>query len=206
MIDTVYLYHIRRFQDSGKLDEGYVGISNNPARRFATHKRGGHNVHLDNALTKYADAEMVIVSEGTRKEMLEMEAWLRPTKHIGWNVAAGGCMPPTWDEIADPEAKKRAISEYMSNRVVTDEIKRRLSVANTGKTHSDETRRKLSDIGKTKTGKANNNFKGWWEVDNIQYESLTIAAAALDIKWPTIRSRCKSDNFPAYKFIPKETN
>lgn len=205
MTDESYLYHIRRSCDSGELSKGYIGISNNPTKRYQAHQRGGHNVHLDNALTKYADVDMVVLTKGSRREMLDMEEYLRPTKHIGWNVAAGGCMPPTWDEIKDPVAKKKAISEKLTGKIVSASTRLKLSIASTGKVHSDETKKKLSDIGKTKTGSANNNFKGWWEVSGTRYESLTLASVAIGVKWPTIRQRALSSNFEEYKFIPKES-
>lgn len=204
MTDTTYLYHIRRVCDAGNTAEGYIGISNNPARRLTQHQRGGHNIHLDNAMAKYADAEMVILDQGTRAEMLTKEAALRPTDGLGWNIAAGGGMPPSWDQIADPEAKKRATSQALCGREISSETRLKLSEANTGKTHTEDTKRKLSDIGKTKTGRSNNNFKGWWEIDGVRYESLTIAADATGVKWPTVRKRALSRNFLNYRFIPKE--
>ncbi len=115
------------------------------------------------------------------------------------------CMPPSWDEIADPESKKRAISKALTGRVVSDETRRKLAEASTGVRHSAETKKKLSDIGKTKTGMLNNNFKGWWEVDDVRYESLTIAEAAISVKWATIRKRALSSNFENYRFIPKDS-
>lgn len=34
----MFLYHIRRKQDEGNFTKGYIGISDNPARRFTEHK------------------------------------------------------------------------------------------------------------------------------------------------------------------------
>ncbi|CAL9990505.1 homing endonuclease [Vibrio phage D69] len=201
---TNYLYHIRRNTDSDDLSKGYVGISYRPTERFKQHLRGGCNIHLDNALAKYDDVEMVIVDSGTRDDMLTKEAFLRPDKGMGWNMAAGGCVPPTWDEKVNVDEIKRSISEKLIGRDVSQETRQKLREANLGKTHTEETKRKLSEIGKAKTGSSNNNFKGWWEVDGVRYESLAIAGDATGVKWPTIRKRALSANFPEYKFVPKD--
>lgn len=74
----------------------------------------------------------------------------------------------------------------------------------THRRHSEETKRKLSDIGRTKIGILNNNFKGWWEIESIRYESLSQAEMATGVRAPTIRKRCLSDNFTLYVFISKD--
>lgn len=179
-----YLYQIRRVCDAGDLTKGYVGISNNPARRLTEHTRKGDNPHLHSALTKYADTEMVLVSEGTRIEMLTMEAWLRPERNIGWNIAEGGVCAPSQLGFRHSNESKVKMSAS------------RLGVKKS-KAH-------CTNIGKSREGTKGSGWKGWWEIEGTRYESANIAFKELGLsnKQMVIR-RTKSKNFPNYKFIPK---
>lgn len=90
----LYLYHIRRKCHSNNFKEGYIGVSKNPTRRLKEHKRGS-NAHLKYAFAAYDDVEMVLITNGTKAEILRMEVWLRPNKKMGWNCVEGGGLPPT---------------------------------------------------------------------------------------------------------------
>ncbi|KJR15256.1 hypothetical protein [Vibrio parahaemolyticus] len=95
--DECFLYHIRRDIHDNLLEEGYIGVSNDPYYRFLSHKRDlkRQNPHLSRALQIYPDINMVLINKGTREEMLNKEYELRPHKKIGWNIECGGGMPPS---------------------------------------------------------------------------------------------------------------
>lgn len=106
-----YLYHIHRSKNKD-LDKGYIGISNNPNYRYRKHRENPNSI-LKNAFKKYDDITMSVIEEGSRKDMLEKESELRPVNHMGWNIAPGGSMPPSWDLMTEQEAaaRKKAISD-----------------------------------------------------------------------------------------------
>lgn len=136
-----YIYHIRRQGDANDFSKGYIGISYNPKRRLREH-RSGQNPHLTAAFSKYNDIEMVIISQGTREEMLEMEVWLRPNKKMGWNCEKGGGNPPIFT----------GEDHYLFGKSHSEESKRKISEANEGKPNKykgrtdrwdEETRRRI---------------------------------------------------------------
>lgn len=89
-----FLYHICREEDKGVLTRGYIGVSNDPSRRWKNQLYQS-NAHLKNSFKKYTDIIRYIVTGGSTSEMLRMEKYLRPIKNIGWNVEAGGGLPPS---------------------------------------------------------------------------------------------------------------
>jgi predicted GIY-YIG superfamily endonuclease len=88
------LYWIRYDTHTDIHTEGYVGVSCEPNKRFKEHKRNKNNPRVSHAIKKGASMEL-ICSGLTREEVLELEKELRPTDKIGWNLIAGGGMPPS---------------------------------------------------------------------------------------------------------------
>jgi NUMOD3 motif len=137
MNDSYSVYHIHI---GPSLNEGYVGITKNTTLRFSQHgwKRKDSNKHLRNALFKYGDAvKFSIIVDGLDYEAASLvEEMLRPKPNMGWNIAAGGNIPPS------PKGKIRS-KDYRANiakaklgeqnpmfgkkLVFTDEHKKRLS-------------------------------------------------------------------------------
>jgi group I intron endonuclease len=109
MKETYSVYHIHV---EPNLNTGYIGISKNVELRFSQHtwKRKKTNEHLKNALAKYGDAvKFSVIVEGLDFEAASLiEEVLRPEPNIGWNIAAGGNIPP------NPKGKIRS-SEYREN-------------------------------------------------------------------------------------------
>lgn len=119
-----YLYHICRAADVGNLKVGYIGISKDVKKRWKGH-RSKTNAHLQRALKAYDDIVWNVISEGSKEEILRMEVWLRPDKDIGWNIAAGGGLPPNlkghkWSEETQA---KRTTSLKGRKQVMTPAIK-----------------------------------------------------------------------------------
>lgn len=95
------------------ISEGYIGISYDPDRRFKEHKTASYfNPYLRKALHKYDDITMEILHCCfSEQAALELEYQYRPTINIGWNLNAGGAMPPNQTGYKyTPEAKVK-ISE-----------------------------------------------------------------------------------------------
>lgn len=109
MIETYSVYHIHV---EPSLSSGYIGITKNVTLRFAQHgwKRKKSNKHLRNALAKYGNAvKFSVVAKDLDYEAASLvEEMLRPTPNIGWNIAAGGNIPP------NPKGKARS-TEYRAN-------------------------------------------------------------------------------------------
>jgi len=87
-----YVYHIGIKGMS--IEEGYIGITNNPNTRWQQHKRS--DTHVGRAIRKYGDdVSMAIIKQTTEQRALEIEEELRPRERMGWNLAIGGGMPPS---------------------------------------------------------------------------------------------------------------
>ena len=80
------------------LSEGYIGISRGFKGRQQNHISGaklGKKGHFYSALRKYDDIIWDIVANDLSEEdACTVEKHLRPTENIGWNMSAGGNLPP----------------------------------------------------------------------------------------------------------------
>lgn len=86
-----YVYHIGLKGMS--VDEGYVGVSKDPYKRFNQHAKS--KMYVGKAIRKYGSrVKMTILKQTSLKYALFTESQLRPSDNIGWNLAAGGGMPP----------------------------------------------------------------------------------------------------------------
>lgn len=92
-----YIYHIRYKEDNNNIDNGYIGLTNNPINRKSKHWAALHlNIHknykLQEAFNKKPDDfEFVFYKEfNDRKDAALLEETLRPLPNIGWNIAVGG--------------------------------------------------------------------------------------------------------------------
>lgn len=143
MSNLYCVYHVK-LPGMG-LDEGYVGITNNPKRRWLAHgTKNNTNTLLKNKLRKHSEKivrEILAVFE-TRHEALWLEKTLRPFPSIGWNIQAGGgpssdMSDETKNKISAAlkgrsivpmsEAGKLAWREKMVGRKISDETKKKLS-------------------------------------------------------------------------------
>ena len=110
-----YVYWIHRKDHTDPYTEGYIGISNNPASRFSSHRRAKVNPHLRKAMELYDDIVFDIIHEfNTREEARLMEEHYRPEAGIGYNINKGGDDPPR--EHLQQEEIKRKISDTHKKR------------------------------------------------------------------------------------------
>jgi len=78
--------------------EGYIGVTRNDAKsRFRGHVQSsklikGKNYRMTNVIKKYGKESLLVETLVICDEdyAYDLEAKLRPTTHIGWNVAIGG--------------------------------------------------------------------------------------------------------------------
>ncbi len=123
------VYWLRCAEHTDMFSQGYVGITRHgrEKRRFWEHKTVGQNAHLRNALNKYEVVQeiLLIADEGYCKKI---EQKLRPEMNIGWNIVAGGGLPPNF------KGKKRSAEfvERMKQQVQSDETKARRSTSMLG--------------------------------------------------------------------------
>lgn len=133
------VYWIRHQTHTDIFSQGYVGISNNFARRMNGHKHKKENPHLKNAIDKHGwDSlikEQILIAD--KDYCLTIETKLRPNKEIGWNISEGGGLPPiTYArlgvKLTDEQRKKISDGKKgkTSNRkgvILTAEQKKRYS-------------------------------------------------------------------------------
>ena len=98
---------------------------------------------MKNAINKYGWDNLVkqVILIADNDYCLDIEKKLRPVDFIGWNQIAGGGMPP---KPQKGMGKGNKLSEA---------TKQKLSVIRKGKTHSMETRQKLSQMAKDQWAK-----------------------------------------------------
>lgn len=100
-----FLYWIHTKDQTDFKSEGYIGVTKQPvSRRFSQHKRdslrnslrrkGKTIPTLSKAFIKHGEALLVdTLVEADYEYVLELEALLRPSLRIGWNVCQGGGKP-----------------------------------------------------------------------------------------------------------------
>jgi len=86
------VYWIHYPEHSNPFCDGYVGISTNLPERITNHKR--RNKHMFNRLMKGAVIEILHECE-TLNTAAAKEIEYRPRPNIGWNLNAGGDLPPS---------------------------------------------------------------------------------------------------------------
>jgi hypothetical protein len=77
--------------------QGYIGVSNNTKLRWHDHHVRTGNAHLKRAIAKYSWDNLVkeVIVIADELYCLAVEFKLRSTDKIGWNITAGGGMPPS---------------------------------------------------------------------------------------------------------------
>jgi group I intron endonuclease len=110
--ETIVTYSVYHIHNGCGVNDGYIGITKNTELRFQQHKwsRKQTNKHLKAALLKYANVIefSVLAKHLTYHEAKLLEKKLRPFPNIGWNIAAGGDVPP------NPKGKERSL-EHRKN-------------------------------------------------------------------------------------------
>jgi group I intron endonuclease len=113
--------------------QGYIGVSVDHVVRWREHKNCPSNAHLKNAINKYGWDNLVreVILIADTDYCLTVEAKLRPTANLGWNIAAGGGKPPVtrWNLGKPHNDETRAkISRNRKGKKHTPEMQERLNI------------------------------------------------------------------------------
>jgi len=148
------VYWIHSVEHTNYFQEGYVGITCDFSNRMSRHKRDNRNPILRNAINKHKWDNLqktILLKKCTKKEAINLEINLRPTREIGWNIEKGGGLPP---EITDE--KRLQISLQHKGKKLSDKHKEILLNVHRGSIRSEEVKEKLKQ---SKLGKLNPMFK-----------------------------------------------
>lgn len=186
-----YLYMITN-QINGKQ---YIGISNNPARRWIKHKSGHGSKIVYQAIKKYGleNLKFDVLYEGCEDDIKQLEISLIKEYNTfapnGYNLTEGGEGSIGWK----PSAKTRQKwSESRSGK----------KNGMHGKKHSKETKAKISAKAKGRKNptrsRLNKQYQGAKNprakkicVNGIWYNCIKEAAEALNVHWDTLRRHLK---------------
>jgi predicted GIY-YIG superfamily endonuclease len=95
---TFCVYWIREQSHTDLMTQGYIGVSGDVEKRFASHKGmwSGTNNYLRNAIKKHGWDNLAksVLLISTKEYCLDIERKLRPADKIGWNLTIGGGYPP----------------------------------------------------------------------------------------------------------------
>lgn len=111
-----HLYHLCREAHVGDFTKGYIGISKDTTTRWERHKGGysGSKI-VNNAYKKHNDIVETIILTSSVEACKYMEFMLRPEPRMGWNIAAGGGLPPN-----------------LAGKVMSEEQKSKIGISNGG--------------------------------------------------------------------------
>ena len=140
------IYWIHSDQETSIETQGYVGITKDLTRRLKEHRRK-HNF-LDNRTVD-------VFLYGDKLYCKQIEKSLRPKRNIGLNIAEGGGLPPNVKGIKrsmETRAKIKASMVGFKGRTHSEETKTKMrSVKRTPHLHTEETKKRLSEIAKNRT-------------------------------------------------------
>jgi NUMOD3 motif len=160
------LYWIKNADCINPEIDGYIGITGNQKKRWNNHCSSKRFPE---------DSVMIVLFVGTKEECRKKEREYRPDPFIGWNIAEGGSIPPSWKGRKHSEESKKKISKTRIKKKIRhspeviqkiSESRRgkpawnkgikvtdqnwlnKLSESHKGQQASEETRRKISEANK----------------------------------------------------------
>lgn len=136
-----YVY-ILRFSN----EKLYIGVSVNPKRRLAEHRRT--NVLVGHAVRKYGEPELLLIYKGDRIQCFVEEQYLVDLFNTlppnGYNLQRGG----TGGSAPGPESRAKMVAAKQG-RKISDETKSRMRATHKDrKPISEETRKRISKAAK----------------------------------------------------------
>jgi predicted GIY-YIG superfamily endonuclease len=188
------VYWIKRKQHIS-YNEGYIGVSKNPEKRFKGHLKNPQNKHLKNAILKYNDIILeIIVHSQTKEFCLLLEEEFRPEKNIGWNIAKGGGNPPN---CAGRIVSKESIDKMVNTRKTNNKPSPLIGKPswNTGITgifkHTEETKIKMRKPKPEGFGEnISNSLKNYTKTEeHLRNISISLKKRNLDIKEGRIKRK-----------------
>lgn len=206
------LYWIHHKDHTDMFSQGYIGVSKNTEARWVRHSKYSDNPHLKAAIKKYGWNNLIkeVVLLGEEKYCYDLEAKIRPTKQIGWNIAEGGAKPPTTqyrgDNYVSPLKGVSKPTPWMFGRKPWNtgkvgywsEEQRANFIAQVSKPQSEKHITKRQETRKA-TRIARGQIKQV-QVNGIVYEHTKAASMALNIPEPTIKHWCYGKGKPGKKY------
>jgi predicted GIY-YIG superfamily endonuclease len=153
-MEVGYVYWIHLKDQWDPTEDGYIGVSNNPSRRFEEHKKTKNTLLAEGMSSP--DVVMDIMFVGSYECAMMRERCFRPRPNMGWNINIGGKVPPNHKGKPKSEHTKLLISQNnvgFKGRSHSKETieKMRLARQNIpGRPHTEETKKKLSEIAKSR--------------------------------------------------------
>lgn len=176
------LYHICR--PGASVMEGYIGITNDTAERWATHKRDcrkgvHHSVRLQRVHDKYGDLEYRVLVVGNKDYIVDLELKLRSVPNVGYNHAIGGNIPPSNKGVPMSAEQKAKISASNRGRSKSAEhmrraVETRMSRGSYKKGANNPTSKRTAQID-TQTGEVIRVFESSTQVREMGYSQGNIA-------------------------------
>lgn len=193
------VYWIRLLEHDDIKSQGYVGLSNNPKRRFKEHLIN-ENTILSNAIKKYGNNIIldIITENVSLEEAKKIEYDLRPKMRIGWNIMNGGSVPPSNKGIERPShsERMRGKNNPFYGKTHSDEVKQILSENMSGEKNPfyGKKRPDHSKKLKEKTGKDYPKFRGFFITPNGKFDSYKTASEKTGIKLSSLYNYCYSSD------------
>lgn len=193
------VYWIRLSEHNDIKSQGYVGLSNNPKRRFKEHLIN-ENTILSNAIKKYGNNIILdIVTENVSlEEAKKIEYDLRPKMRIGWNIMNGGSVPPSNKGIERPShsERMRGKNNPFYGKTHSDEVKQILSENMSGEKNPFYGKKRPDHLKKLKekTGKDYPKFRGFFITPNGKFDSYKTASEKTGIKLSSLYNYCYSSD------------
>lgn len=156
-MEVGYVYWIHLKDQWDPTEDGYIGVSKDPAVRFKQHKKT-KNALLAEGMNN-PDVVMDIMFVGSYECAMMRERCFRPRPNMGWNINIGGKVPPNQKGKPKSEQTKLLMSQNnvgMKGKKHSEETKEMMRINRknnpsfAGKKHSEETKKKLSEIAKSR--------------------------------------------------------
>jgi group I intron endonuclease len=195
---SIYWIHLPEHTDIKT--QGYVGISNNPERRFNEHCKGKNSI-LSNAIKKYGSDRLVfevVNSKLTLDEAKQLEYDFRPKMRMGWNIMTGGSVPPSNIGTLRPSHSQRmmgANNPFYGKRH-DDKTKALLSEKKSGSNSPNygKKRPKHSEALKKRKGKDYPKFRGYFITPFGRFDSYKKASEETGITVASLYGYCHSND------------
>ncbi len=141
-----FVYWLHLPEHTNILTEGYIGVTRDPEKRLVQHRKSTDNRHLRFAFAKYKNIVHTILLKNDETYCYEMEAKLRPSEAIGWNISPGGAKPPdatgkNWTLHHKRKGRVGFVHSWETRRKISKGVQGK---GMTGKIHSEETKKNLS--------------------------------------------------------------
>lgn len=216
-----YIYWIHQTNHTDPYTEGYVGLSNQPDKRFKAHTTNTAQVG-SKYLREMSDSDKALLTHtilaecSSLEQARELELKYRPLPNIGWNIKRGGGVSPdctgrvhseqTKKDIARKNTLTKSTRTYVSPfKGVTDryseETKALIGSYHKGKTISEEHKQAITD---KLSGVKHTKSLAITITDTVtgiskDYVNIREASEQLGITYSTLRSAVRNNQKLVYK-------